>query len=194
MKDVATKSATGEALPLQGVSMVTYDEEEPLEAHAIPMQEAQAVIHQDGPHTTNPGASSNGATPTPPLASGHGCDIYLCGDTRLRQMTPGYHFSLNLCGNYYLDLLDSVFPPGTAITLISIRLCGSFNITVPAGTQVVVRRLQLCGSRDIMVDNNPEQEQPAPRLTLYILSLTGSIRVRSNRTAMHHQFHAGSVM
>ena len=189
MKGVHKKSDNSDVQPLQGVSLVTYDEEEPLEAHAVPVQEAHAVIQQEPPRTTNPGGSNNRASPTTTMASGHGCDIYLCGDTRQRQMTPGYHFSLNLCGNYYLDLLDSVYPPGTAITIITIRLCGNFNITVPPGTQVVVRRLQLCGSRDIIVDNDPEQEHPGPRLTLYVLSLTGNIRVRSNRTDMGRHFH-----
>jgi hypothetical protein len=180
-KDSKNTGGPGDNGPLEGISSVIYDEEEP-QAHAVPVE--AFPMDEGRPSTTN-GATRNSS---PPMASGHGCDLSLCGSTRLRQLPPGYHFSMSLCGSHDIDLLDSEYPPGTQITLIAIRLCGSMNITVPPGTQVVVRRLLLCGDRNIHVEDDPEQEQPAPRLTLYILSLMGDIRVRSNRTEMGRYF------
>jgi len=172
----------------QAVNVVTCDEEQPVHAHPVPVVVEPILDSSNGRngYSDNVGNYEDGVGRTNPnnsthVVSGHGCEIALCGNTRTQQMTPGYHFSLSLCGNQNIDLLDSEYPPGTTISLFAIRLCGSMNIIVPPGTQIVVRRLILCGDRDIYVDENPTQVQPAPRLTLNILSLMGSIRVRSSR-------------
>ena len=187
------------------VQVVVYDEDqEPPQALAVPMEEAIATeiepkkppIPQQpatpAPTTSNqfpqseatPSSAERPPVPTTPqrLPREDGFDCLLCGNTRLKQVRPGFHFVLGLCGNMYLDLLNTPFPPGSKITILSVKLCGNIVALVPPGTRVIARRIMLCGNRDIDVADDPEQDptQPAPRLIVYILSLCGDIRARSN--------------
>lgn len=172
------------------VHVVTYDEEQPPEAYAIPIDSSpdNIPLTQNKPPETFQTPSSTQQNSQ--VVGDDGFDCLLCGDTRLRRLGPGRHFSITLCGDIYLDLLDSQYAPGTKIMLLSIRLCGSVKMLVPPGTRVVVHRLLLCGNRDIHVDADPEQDplQPAPQLTVTIFSLCGDVRVRSNRNDMSGGF------
>jgi len=162
----------------EGVHVVTYDEEEPPEALAIPTQNSSL-----GPN--NNVASNQNTT----LSDGRSrLRLFAVWRPRLRQLSPGRHFALSLFRNTYMDLLGSRFAPGTKITLLAIRLCGNTELLVPLGTHVVVRRLLFCGSRDIHVDDDPERDptEPAPRLTVTISSLCGNVRVRNDRNETGH--------
>lgn len=121
-------------------------------------------------------------TPSRNQQGENGFDCLLCGNTRLKRLRPGFHFIMALFGNTYLDLHQETLPPGSTITMISIRLCGNIVALVPPGTRVIVRRIMLCGNRDIDVADDPEEDptQPSPRLIVYILSLCGDVRARSN--------------
>lgn len=192
------------------VQVVVYDEDqEPPQALAVPLEEAIATeiepkkpsIPQKQPATPAPAASnqvqqsettqSPAQRPYEPeirpttshsLPREDGFDCLLCGNTRLKQVRPGFHFVLAMFGNIYLDLLNTPLQPGAKVTILSVRLCGNIVALVPPGTRVIARRIMLCGNRDIDVAEDPEQDltQPPPCVIVYNLSLCGDIRARSN--------------
>lgn len=164
------------------VQVVAYDDVPP-EAHAVPIVEPLAE-EQPKPPTTSATSHQSAV-----MADGSdGCDLVLCGDSKVRRLSPGCNLSLSLCGNTFVDLMDQQFPPGTKISLYNIRFCGNTQLLVPPGTRVVVRRLLLCGNRDIYVEDDPEMmhdpEIVPPKLSVFILSLCGDVRVRSDRNSM----------
>jgi hypothetical protein len=179
------------------INVVTYDEQQPVEA--VPVEHISSTATPPYHPPTNSTANHRQPNHSDYYDDEHlddgGCECLLCaGDTTIRRISPGFNFSVSLCGDTFIDIRDSNFPPGTKLTLMSVRLCGSTTMLVPPGTRVVVRRLLLCGSRDIHVEDDLErgrEQGPPARITLTILCLCGDVRVRSdpNELPQNNKFY-----
>ena len=200
------------------INVVTYDDNngvvEPQTVVAVPIEDNNNMMMNHQHHHALPPPTTTSVPPTTTASSttvnnnstsshnhnsDRGCEAVLCGDTRLRRISPGFNLFISLCGNTDIDIHDASFSPEhSKLKIINLRLCGNTNLLVPPGTRVVVRRLLLCGNRDIFVedadqnDDDPERQGTAgtvaPRITLTIFSLCGDICVRSDPNEMPDSF------
>lgn len=112
------------------------------------------------------------------------CDMFLCGNTRIRgrRIRPGRNISVSLCGDTILDLHNATtLTPGFRATFVLLKLCGDCRVYVPRNVIVNVRRCALCGDRDIDMDEHDDEEnggqQQRACITIISLSLCGDVRV-----------------
>ena len=113
-----------------------------------------------------------------------GCDFLLCGDARVRgprAVRPGTNSYISLFGDTEIDMRESEFPPNTKVKFLIVKLCGDVKIYVPRGTPVTVRRVALCGDKRIDVEEENEMDDSAPRLTVRIVMLCGSLVVKNRK-------------
>ena len=159
---------------------------------AVPVQSDNHQVPVVAPTGSEPSPSSappqETVTPTPTRGGNSSlveCECLFCGDTRIRRVVPGNNYYLSLCGDTHIDMRICTLPPGSHVKLFVMRVCGDTRVLVPKQTRVSVRRILLCGDKDVQLEEEPNEEaalphhEQLPRVTIYVVMLCGSIRVRS---------------
>ena len=156
--------------------MATRSHKEPFSLNAINTMSMTKGVSKplvEEPEIAVPPTAVVVEEPVPPPVKTRNFSITLCGDIRMRGPIASCNTFITLFGNHQLDLSGLQLPPSVKIWII--KICGDVKLIVPPGTAVSVNSILLCGDRDVDTDV-PTENGPHVKLT-FIAPLCGSLKV-----------------